>query len=253
MSRGKAFSSSTSARVALSDDVPQEFLDTVNEIYSPPESFARKRGDWWGLLAACCLAPPTEHFFESVDSNQLRSELEQMLDEDVASPFVELVEPFDRELAKRDFNALFKAPGSRYLLPNESVWVDKTDVEGNRRNKPLLMGPATVDAARRYRLFSIEIDPVAGELPDYIGLELLFMEQLCAIEVGAWAAEDHRLARFVLDQQRSWLDDHLLRWVEELCAQMELSAESSLFVGLSRFIPAFCLVERAVLVDLVGE
>lgn len=239
-----------SSRVPTGQPAPKAFLDRAATIYTPQDAFARTRAGWYGLFAGCCHAPPSKAVREAVTSGVLARDVSALMGPAAAAPWTEL--EADEGAIRRDFFALFKVAGPRYLRPNESVWTDTVDVEGNPRPKPLLMGPATVDAQKRWDRIGLAIERSSGELADFIGLELHFVEQLCVLEAEAWDRARPGMARFLLDQQRAFVEDHLDRWVRPLCATMEASAQSQFYKGLARVLPSFLDLDRATMRALLA-
>lgn len=242
-----------SSQILPGDALPTPFLAKVAAEYSPPAEFARTRAGWYGLLTGLCHAPAPGDVLEKVTAPEMLDQVSLLLGAEAAAPWREVAAAPDRAAIRKDFYALFKTPGPRYLTPNESVWADAVDVEGNPRPKPLLMGPSTVDAARRWERIGHTLERTSGELADYIGLELHFMEQACALEAEAWERDKPAAARFLLDQQRAFLDDHLGRWLRPLCSRMAEHALDPFYRGLGRVMPAFVAMDRSMLKLLLED
>lgn len=242
-----------SSRVRPADALPGAFLGRVASEYSPAEPLARTRAGWYGLLAGVCHAPPPAAVLEAITSGRLVGQVASLLGPAAAEPWRTMQEAPDLHAIRRDFQVLFRVPGPRYLTPNESVWADATDIEGEPRPKKLLMGPSTVDTLRRWKRIGHEIERRSGELADYIGLELHLLEQLCVLEAQAWERDRPEVVRFLLDQQRAFIDDHLNRWLEPLCERMEKNAQDPFYRGLARVMPAYVAMDRATLGSLLNE
>ncbi len=240
-----------SSSVRAQDTLPGEFLARVAAEYSPPEQLARTRASWYGMLAGVCHAPPPPAVLEAIASGMLVEQVSSLLGADVAEPWRALAPAPNPIAIRQDFQALFRVPGPRYLTPNESVWADSTDIEGNPRPKKLLMGPSTLDTIRRWKRIGHEIERSSGELADYIGLELHLLEQLCVLEADAWERQRPEVVRFLLDQQRAFIDDHLGRWLEPLCERMGKNARDPFYRGVARVMPTYVAMDRATLGSLL--
>lgn len=234
-----------SGRVGPTDPIPVGFGARVADAYAPAEQAARSRAEWYGLLAGICHRPVGDDVVAAFGAVARRTE--EMLGVEVAADWLAFSVAPDATAARQDYAALLKVPGGRYATPNESVWADTVDVEGSPRPKGLLMGPATVDMKARWRKIGREANPGSGELPDYLGMELHYLECLCTMEAEAWADEDAARARYLLDQQRSFLDDHVRRWVGMVGAKITTCASGDFFRGFGRVVPAFIEEDRQLL------
>lgn len=112
---------------------------------------------------------------------------------------------------KADYISLFIAPGDRYVPPYESVYVDKDPLA----DRGLVMGPSTFKVKEFYAKAGLAPSKDFGELPDHIGLELAFMAFLCEKEAGA---EDKDKAGEYLKLEKAFLEQHLIKWMEEYFA-----------------------------------
>ena len=124
-----------------------------------------------------------------------------------------------------DFCRLFVTsggPGS----PHESVHVN---AQGANADPGLLFGDAAVAVRKLYREAGLELDEGERSLPDALGVELEFMERLCAMEVRATqdglTDEVVRLRGF----QRRMLEDHLGRWAPEYARKLQPQAETDFY------------------------
>jgi ferredoxin len=77
------------------------------------------------------------------------------------------------------------------------------------------MGEATLDVRRR--LADEDLAPTSHRLPDHAGIELAFMAHLATQEALAWDAGDSGEAWRRLQQQGSFLHEHLCGWLSQFC------------------------------------
>lgn len=119
---------------------------------------------------------------------------------------------FDEDGAAADHYQLF----GFNVFPYQSIFLDPAG---------LLGGSITEEVVRSYNRAGFVIGPAGNqatdESPDHLGYELRLMAFLCAAEADAWQdklpAEAERLA----DQQRAFLDHHLLQWLPPLVLAVE--------------------------------
>jgi len=102
------------------------------------------------------------------------------------------------------------------------------------------------DIAGFYRAFGfIATGGPVRDRPDHIAAELEFM-QVLALKY-AYAAQNDLAepAEVCLDGQRSFLRDHLGRWVAALAWRVEQATPASLYARLARFLLAFVSADAA--------
>lgn len=80
---------------------------------------------------------------------------------------------------------------------------------------------------QQYQQFNVTPDP--GQ-EDHVAFELEFLSYLCGREAANWATGASEAARLLRRQQRSFLDDHLGRWLSEFC-QLVLERRPVCFYG----------------------
>jgi TorA maturation chaperone TorD len=167
---------------------------------------AGERAQVYGLLGLLMLGPP--------DACKLRALL-------ALAEHFGLAEPGDREIspveAERVYMRFLGLPGPEYLRPYESVYREGSR-EGRRgtsvRPKGLLWGASTVRVCRAYERAGFRL--AAGVVPDHLGVELLFLAELCRAEAAAEEADGPDGALWWRERQREFLHDHLLPWVYEV-------------------------------------
>jgi len=144
----------------------------------------------------------------------------------------------DEDLAKLqtqlavDRTRLFRGlqPKQKPEAPFESVYRPTSQI-----NKRLL------DVINAYTEAGLRAIVPSGERGDYIGVELKFMACLCAKESEATAEEKE----IILEHERRFLTEHLLRWVPKFCKQMLDAAQTDFFRGIALVLPAFLDQEAA--------
>ncbi len=151
---------------------------------------------------------------------------------------------------KKDFMALFKVPGNRYVAPYESVYCENRKDDGKPAG--LLMGPPSVDVKKWYALAAVEMDKTCRELPDHIAIELGFMAWLCEKQQQFWKAHDERLHRRACEMQRDFLAAHILPWVGSLTRRIVENASLPYYPAVAELTAAFAEADMTLLVAILG-
>jgi TorA maturation chaperone TorD len=192
-------------------------------------SFAAERSKIYWLLSRFYLEQPDRPFI-----GELQEWLEQRPHEDDAV----LIPEFDKlshalhELRTEDdilglqkeFTRLFGGLRKETALPPpfESVFR-----EGR------LAGDVTVDVDHHYRLAGYgEIHPEAGP-QDHLGVELRYMSLLCYDEHVAFEQGDVSKEAALREQQRTFLDRHLLKWAPDYCAKLAQEAHIAFYSAIA--------------------
>jgi TorA maturation chaperone TorD len=124
----------------------------------------------------------------------------------------------------KDWTRLFRGVDIKGLLPPyESVY--RT---GRLQEKP---------SQEIHRLFvkrGIRIPEQWHQPPDYIGVELDFMRLLCIKEQEAWERKRLDSIYEVLEEENSFLENHLGLWISIFCKKMAREAHEDFFKGIAR-------------------
>lgn len=205
---------------------------------------AEARANIYRFLAQLYSAPPTAELLTWMAGEDFKQHVETVFGTAGAALIGALAGPLNPEAVRLEYDALFRVPGERYLCPYESVYRGRRVVKG-RVVDGTVWGSATAEVERLYALAGARPAQKAGELPDFIGLELLFMAYLCDQEAEAWAAGNRDLAGRYLALQRDFLVNHLSRWADGLCDEIVAKAELDFYVGLARLTQAFLAADCA--------
>jgi len=92
---------------------------------------------------------------------------------------------------------------------------------------PRLLGKATLDVQAFYRSAGLMIDEESEIIPDHLGLELLFMSYL--------------IENSLVEQQKKFMDEHLLRWAPEYCDKVERHAAATFYKEVAILLKEFIL------------
>lgn len=119
---------------------------------------------------------------------------------------------------RRDFAGLFLRP-DLHVSPHESL-----------HNYPLgespkLWGSAAREVQTMYLSAGLTIDEESSLIPDHLGMELLFMSYL--------------IGNGLVEQQRKFMDEHLIRWVAEYCGEVEKHAATTFYKEVAILLKEF--------------
>lgn len=111
------------------------------------------------------------------------------------------------EIVEQEFETLFSIPGSKYNPPISAMyWDDRVKT---------LQGPSTINAVDYYKKTKFNYLEYQNFVPDHISIELLFLSHICKSLIAALKNDDAILAEKILSVVRSFLDKHMLYWINK--------------------------------------
>jgi TorA maturation chaperone TorD len=134
-----------------------------------------------------------------------------------------------------EYQRLF-GKGLDRVSPREAAyrWRDASDL--------LNSGEAIARLLRlHYQQFNVA--PVV-ERADHVAVQLEFVSFLCGREAASWSGSLPDMARQLRRQQKSFLDDHLGRWLAEFCQRVRTRTTSNLYAGLALLADAWLKLEH---------
>ncbi len=117
-----------------------------------------------------------------------------------------------------EFTRLFLGPGS-HISPHESVFVEADGGVGG------LWGEKTVEVKKFIETAGLAYGSDFTGIPDHVSVELEFLQKLAEWEAGKWAENDTENAVFCLGVEKRFIEEHLGKWVPELCDKVAARAE----------------------------
>jgi TorA maturation chaperone TorD len=175
---------------------------------------AEVRAGLYRLLALTLLKPPDREIMDLWADPELRDELEFLFSGRCLRELslgLEAPETSPRAI-RLAYDALFCVPiKGRSVSPYESVYREDHFVEG--KSIKLLMGQSAAAVSEFYKSTGMEPPLAARELPDHIGMELLFLSGLCAAEAASRKNNDNDAASAWRSLQYRFLHEHLGQWV----------------------------------------
>ncbi len=127
---------------------------------------------------------------------------------------------------RADYTRLFIGPGKVQVAPWESVRFS---------DERLVFQKETLQVREWYRRFGLQIQRMHNEPDDHIGLELEFVAHLAQLALGAIEKKSPELFDQMLDAQRDFMSEHVLRWGYTFCEELEENAQTEFFKGIAQF------------------
>ena len=129
----------------------------------------------------------------------------------------------DLPALKEDFTRLFVGLEQTLAPPYSSVYLGK---EG------IMFDKETLKVREIYRRFGLELDMEDIVPDDHIGIELHFLSTLCREVAAAIESSDETQREFNREGIRSFLESHLLLWIDPLVNRISKNAATDFFRGI---------------------
>ncbi len=100
----------------------------------------------------------------------------------------------------------------------------------------LMFQEKTLEVRGWYRRFGLQSDKLYREPDDHIGLELAFIAHLAKLGIQALGEEDPEQFAALLDAQRKFLSEHMLRWAPGFCEKVVAEARTDFYKGMAFLI-----------------
>jgi len=219
---------------------------TLTETLELADVCARRSNTYW-LLSRFVLEPPTAAFLSALATALDAAPVgpDAPLGDETAALCRAVREALGDESARdallvehtRLFGGLSKTYGAP--PPYESV---------AREGK--LLGECTIAVSAAYSAAGFDAPvPEAGPA-DHLGAELRFLALLCHRESEARQAGCEGEASAWLERERSFLDDHVLKWVPQHCERMLTLAQTPFHLAMIRLISGACMLDRQDVTEL---
>ncbi len=190
----------------------------------PELEMARARSGLYGLASRVYSDTPTAALLKGMKDPEMLGSLavfEAGFDEE----FLAGDEEAQAEELAVEYARLFLATGE-HIAPYESVFI-----RGWSEEKPQLWGEATVAVAKFYEEAGLELK--SGQTPDHLGLELEAMAVLAECEAARRGSGDVPGAGELEELQRRLCQEHLVKWVPEICEAIQRRTVSSFYRGIA--------------------
>ncbi|MFB6468654.1 molecular chaperone [Cytobacillus sp. Hz8] len=209
---------------------------------------SKTRGIVYQWISNMILLEPNEQNFQFLVSNKIIDAIKKMVEYTVyGDNLIQAIvdwrcEPGFKEKMIEDFNELFCIPGPKYIYPFESCYRERLVDDSIGK----IYGCTTLEVSQIYKVLSIRFNK--KEIPDHLGIELLFMSELCYLE-GANSENNQKVdAQKLFEWQKGFLNDHLFKWGFEVLKNMEEKAETDFYRSIAQMSIDFLEEERSIFI-----
>ena len=122
-----------------------------------------------------------------------------------------------------DHRDLFEGPDHVLACPYESVYLS---------DEHLTFEQETRNVRGFYQRFGLQAPSLGTEPDDHIGLELSFISSLCVLGLDAIEASDPDAETAMIASVGDFLEQHLLRWVDDCLDRVVQNATTDFYRGL---------------------
>lgn len=141
-----------------------------------------------------------------------------------------------------DYTRMFIGPYRLAAPPWESAYAS---------DERLLFQKETLLVRKAYLKYSFLPTQFRQEADDHLGLELDFMYQLCLILFEkALTGEPYQE---ILEDQKEFLEEHLLTWVDRFCNDVAAGARTKFYRGMAQILKGYLPLDRQAIEELLAE
>ena len=148
----------------------------------------------------------------------------------------------EREELHWDYTRMFIGPYQLVAPPWESAYANEDK---------LLFQKETLEVRKAYLKYSFLPVQFQQEADDHIGLELDFMYQLCLILFDKMKSGDSSYVE-VLEDQKSFLQQHLLTWVDRFCQDVIGNSKTDFYKGMASILKGYLSLDDKALNALMA-
>lgn len=123
-----------------------------------------------------------------------------------------------------DYTRLFVGPQRLLAAPWQSVYTNKDRA---------VFQMETVGVKNWYQRFDLALASEYNEPADHVGLEFSFLARLCELTIAAAEIRDGEQVKRLIDAQRGFIGQHVLRWVPRWADDVVNHAQTDLYRGLA--------------------
>lgn len=212
-------------------------------------ALTESRGNVYALLSRCYEKEITAEFAAQL-ANEFRFQSDNaalMAEMDAMRACMSDVDDQGIEQLAVTYNRVFFGMGplsAKHAFPYESVYTSQ---------RGLMMQEAYDGTRAVYRENRLQKDASFTEPDDHVAVQLAFMKTQCDRACEALAALDEDAATAAFEQQRAFLAEHLLNWMDRFAIEAEAAAREGFYVHLARFTKGFLEDDASVLADILDE
>lgn len=201
------------------------------------KELAGHRSSIYGFLAAVYRQELTSELLQQMKDRRFR-EILSNLGVKLNNGFFQNSEKELLENLAVEYTRLFVGPG-KHISPNESVHHNKEGVHSGQ-----LWGELTVQVKKVIESSGLEYKSDYTGMPDHISVELEFMQQVVQSEAQAWEADDDETALLCLENEKGFVDQHLIGWIPDFCEKIIEAAEMPFYREMARLTRSFIEFEK---------
>lgn len=121
--------------------------------------------------------------------------------------------------------------GVQGVSPSESVYLSPDKIVMQVQRDEVMVAYASEGIAKDKNLF--------GEPEDHISAEMFFLAQMSAKTLEAVKNGDEKMTEAKLQAQRSFLENHLMKWINPLCNDLFRLAGNEFYKGIAKISGGF--------------
>jgi len=195
-----------------------------------------------------CFDYPTATMVEPATAQTIAETVHSLQQISGFEPLTDAANLFKEELARSsdisgvpllhlqiEYNRLFAGPSKPQAYPYEEAFLNQSGWAVDSRR----------DIAREYLQGGLKLAPGFKDSPDHISLEFEFMSHLCEKEMIERETRDVPGIASYQQQQRSFLENHIVNWVPAFLATVERSAVLNFYKSLARIARGFVVWDYA--------
>ncbi len=197
---------------------------------------AQQRSSIYGFLARVYRKELTSEMLAQIKApgfKEVLSDLEVKLgDEFYSVSDEELIENLAVE-----YTRLFLGPG-RHISPHESIHYERDDGDWGS-----LWGASTVEVKKFVESLGLKYKESDRSIPDHISVELELMQKIIEKEEQAWSMKNVKDALHYLKIEKTFMDDHLSKWIPQFSDKIINEAELSFYREMAGITAKFIDIE----------
>jgi TorA maturation chaperone TorD len=136
-----------------------------------------------------------------------------------------------------EYARLFLGVGEKHVYLSESVYLGKDH---------LLYGEPFHEVIQAYKSLGFEKDKDFREPEDHVAVEFEFMARLCQWTSQTLEKRDVENTIAYLNLQKEFLGDHIMRWVPELCKNLDEATAQGFYKALGHLTLGFITTDNQI-------
>lgn len=207
----------------------------------------------YDVLRRTFLEEPTKEFLKLIMEKEFIEEFPFAEENKEIHEGIEQIATFLQEhdlKSENDYNTLHWDYTRMFIGPDKlpaPLW------ESSYLNKErLLFQEQTLQVRSAYLKYQFLPKHFKQEADDHLGLELDFMYQLSELSLKYLQQQDFAELKKVMEDQKAFLQEHLLKWVPELTAKIQDSAKLAFYQGMAKILNGYLTLDIEALEELLN-